>query len=62
VIELPSPEFPEKYWKFGDIFSKEKINQLTNYFLIHYIINISDAIFPYEFIYKLSEIEFKILK
>jgi hypothetical protein len=29
---------------------------------MHYIINIEDAIFSYEFIYKLSENELKILK
>jgi hypothetical protein len=39
-----------------------RINRYRNYSLIHYIINISDTIFPYEFIYKLSEIELKILK
>jgi hypothetical protein len=29
---------------------------------MHYIINIGDAIFPYKFIYKLSENELKILR
>jgi hypothetical protein len=29
---------------------------------MHYIINIGEIIFPYEFIYKLSENELKILK
>jgi hypothetical protein len=26
VIKISSPEFPEKYWKFEDVFSEEKIN------------------------------------
>jgi hypothetical protein len=59
---LPPPELSEKYWKFGNAFSEEKINQLTDYFLIHCIINIDDANFPYKSIYKLSENELKILK
>jgi hypothetical protein len=62
VIELPPSEFSEKYWEFEDVFLEEEINQLTDYFLIHYIINIGDTIFPYKSIYKLSEIELKILK
>jgi hypothetical protein len=59
---LPLFEFFEKYWKFGNIFLEKEVNQLTNYFLIYYIINIGDTIFSYKFIYKLSEIELKILK
>jgi hypothetical protein len=43
------------------LFRKKKFSQLTDYFLIYYIINISDAIFPYKSIYKLSENELKIL-
>jgi hypothetical protein len=62
VIELPPPEFPEKYWKFGNIFSEEEISQLINHSLIYYTINISDAISLYKFIYKLSKIELKILR
>jgi hypothetical protein len=62
VIELPPFEFPEEYWEFGDVFSEKEINQLTDYFLIHHIIDIGDATFSYKFIYKLSEIELKILK
>jgi hypothetical protein len=62
VVEIPSSEFPEKYWKFENVFSKEEISQLADYFLIHYIIDISEMIFPYKFIYKLSENELKILK
>jgi hypothetical protein len=62
MIETPLSEFPEKYWKFEDVFLEKEISQLTNYFLIYYIINIDDAIFLYKFIYKLSENELKILK
>jgi hypothetical protein len=62
MIELPLFEFSEKYWEFGNVFLKEEVNQLTDYFLVHYIINIGDAISPYKSIYKLSEIELKILK
>jgi hypothetical protein len=62
MIELPPSELPKKYWKFGNVFSEEEINQLTDYFLMYYIININDTIFPHEFIYKLSETELKILK
>jgi hypothetical protein len=62
MIELPPSEFPKKYWEFGDIFSEEEINQLTDHSLIHYIINIDDTISSHKSIYKLSEIELKILK
>jgi hypothetical protein len=62
MIEIPPFEFLKKYWKFEDIFSEKEVNQLTDYSLIHYIINIGDMIFPYKFIYKLSENELKILK
>jgi hypothetical protein len=59
---MPSSGFPEKYWKFENVFLKEEISQLTDYSLIHYIINTGDTIFLYKFIYKLSENELKILK
>jgi hypothetical protein len=62
VVEMPPSEFSEKYWEFEDVFSEEEISQLTDYSLVHYIINISDAISSYEFVYKLSENELKILK
>jgi hypothetical protein len=62
VIEMPPPEFPEEYWEFEDVFSEEKANQLADYFLVRYAIDIGDAISPYRFIYKLSENELKILK
>jgi hypothetical protein len=62
MIELPSSKLSEKYWKFGNFFSKKIISQLADHFLIYYIINIGDAIFPYKSIYKLSENELKILK
>jgi hypothetical protein len=62
IIEMPPPEFSEEYWEFEDVFSEEEINQLTNYSLMHYIINISDVIFSYRFIYKLSENELKVLR
>jgi hypothetical protein len=62
VIELSPSGFSEEYWEFGDVFLKEEVSQLANYSLIHYIINIGDAIFSYKFIYKLSENELKILK
>jgi hypothetical protein len=62
VIELPSSELPEKYWEFGDVFSEKEISQLADHSLIHYTINIGDAIFLYKFIYKLSETELKVLK
>jgi hypothetical protein len=62
IVEMPSSGFSEKYWKFEDIFSEKEINQLTDYSLMHYIINTGDAIFSYKFIYKLSENELKILK
>jgi hypothetical protein len=66
VIEISSPEFPKKYWEFENVFLKEKASQLTDHFLIYYIINTGDIILPYKFIYKfiykLSENELKILK
>jgi hypothetical protein len=62
IIELPPPELPEKYWEFGNVFSEEEANQLTNYSLMHYIINTGDTISPHKSIYKLSETELKILK
>jgi hypothetical protein len=62
VVELPLPEFPEKYWKFRDVFLEEEANQLADYFLMYYIINTGDTIFSYKFIYKLSETELKILR
>jgi hypothetical protein len=62
VVKMPLPEFPEEYWKFENVFSKEETSQLANHSLIHYIIDISDAISPYKLIYKLSENELKILK
>jgi hypothetical protein len=62
VIELPLSELLEKYWEFGNVFSEKEVNQLTNHSLMHYIINISDATSSYESIYKLSEIELKILR
>jgi hypothetical protein len=62
VVEMPPPGFPKEYWKFENVFSEEKTNQLADYFLMHYIINIDDIISSYKFIYKLSENELKILK
>jgi hypothetical protein len=62
VIELPPSEFPKKYWEFGNVFLKEEISQITDHFLIHYVININDIIFSYKSIYKLSENELKILR
>jgi hypothetical protein len=62
VIEIPPPELSEEYWEFENVFSEEEVSQLTNYSLIHHIINIGDAISPHKFIYKLSETELKILK
>jgi hypothetical protein len=62
VVEIPLPEFPEKYWEFENVFLKEKISQLTDHSLVYYIIDIGDATPPYKFIYKLSENELKILK
>jgi hypothetical protein len=26
MIELPSPEFPEEYWEFGNVFSEKEVN------------------------------------
>jgi hypothetical protein len=62
MVEMPLSGFPEEYWEFEDVFSKKEINQLTDHFLVYHIINIGDAIFPYKFIYKLSENELKILE
>jgi hypothetical protein len=62
MIELPPPELLKKYWEFENVFLEEEVNQLMDYSLIHYIININDAISPHKFIYKLSENELKILK
>jgi hypothetical protein len=62
VIEMPPPEFPEKYWKFENVFSEEKTNQLTDHSLIHHTINTNEVTSPHKFIYKLSENELKILK
>jgi hypothetical protein len=62
MVEMPLSGFPEEYWEFEDVFSKKEINQLTDHFLVYHIINIGDAIFPYKFIYKLSENELKILR
>jgi hypothetical protein len=59
---MPSPGFPEKYWKFENVFSEKEVNQLANHSLMHHIINIGDMISSYKFIYKLSENELKILK
>jgi hypothetical protein len=62
VIELSPSGFSEEYWEFENVFSEEETSQLTDYSLMHHIINIDDTIFPYKFIYKLSENELKILK
>jgi hypothetical protein len=59
---MPPFGLSEKYWKFENVFSEEEINQLTDYSLVHYIINTGDMIFPYKSIYKLSKNELKILK
>jgi hypothetical protein len=59
---MPLSEFLKEYWKFEDVFLEEEINQLTNYSLIYYIIDIGDTTFSYRFIYKLSKNELKILK
>jgi hypothetical protein len=59
---MPLFGFSEEYWEFEDVFSEEEVSQLTDYFLVYYIIDIGDAIFSYRSIYKLSENELKILK
>jgi hypothetical protein len=59
---MPLSGFSEEYWAFENIFLKEEISQLTDYFSMHYIIDTGDTIFLYKFIYKLSENELKVLK
>jgi hypothetical protein len=44
------------------VFSNEEVNQLADYLLIQYIINIGNIIISHNSIYKLSENELKILK